>query len=68
MTRVVKLGRFDIAIEVSALSSFLAIPREGYILVALRIMPYLNVKNESHLVLDPNYANINYIKFKSDED
>ena len=35
---------------------------------ALHIMSYLKVKHNLSLVLGPNYASINYQKFKSDHD
>ena len=41
MRWMVELGRIDIATEVSQLSSFLAMPREGHLINALHIMSHL---------------------------
>ena len=60
---MVELGRVDIGVEVSQLSSFLAYPRKGHMEAALHIMSYLCVKHNSRLVLDPSYAGIDYAKF-----
>ena len=65
---MVELGRVDIAIEVSALQSFLAMPREGHMWAALNIMLCLKIKYNTCLVLDPRYAMIEYSEFKSNED
>ena len=67
MRWMVELGRVDIAVEVSLLSSFLAMPREGHMAAALHIMSYLRHKHNSRLVLDPSYPVIEYDEFKSNE-
>ena len=63
MRWMVELGRVDIAVEVSLLSSFLAMPRRGHMVAALHIMSYLRIKHNSRLVLDPSYPNIDYASF-----
>ena len=68
MRWMVELGRVDIAVEVSQVSSFLSMPREGRMEAALHIMSYLKHKHNSRLVLDPSYAVIDYGKFKKKED
>ena len=40
MRWMVELGRIDIAVEVSQLSSFLSMPRQGHLVNALHIMSY----------------------------
>ena len=68
MRWMVELGRVDIGVEVSQLSSFLAYPRQGHLEAALHIMSYLRVKHNSRLVLDPSYAEIDYAEFNVDAD
>ncbi len=63
MRWMVELGRIDIATEVSMLSSYLALPREGHLETALHIMGYLCKKHNSRLVFDPNYPEINESDF-----
>ena len=43
MRCMVELGRINIAVEVLQLSSFLAIPRQEYLLNTLHIMSYLKI-------------------------
>jgi len=52
----VELGRIDIHIDVSLLSSHLAQPRVGHLNQALHIFSYLKHHINSHLVFDPNYV------------
>ena len=58
MRWMVEIGRVDIATEVSMLSSYLALPREGHLEAALHIMGYLKLKHNSRLVFDPTYPDI----------
>ena len=58
MRWMVDLGRIDIAVEVSMLSSFLAMPRKGHVLAVLFIMSYLKVRHNSLICLDPTYPDI----------
>ena len=67
MRWMVELGRIDIAVEVSQLSSFLAMPRNGLLVNALHIIPYLKIKHNSRLVLDPSYPGIDMSEFKSND-
>ena len=67
MSWMVKLGRVDIAVEMYQLSSLLAVPRKGHMLSALHIIYYLRIRQNSFLVLDPSYADINLSEFNSDE-
>ena len=59
MRWMVELGRVDIAVEVSLLSSYLAYPREGHLEAAIHIMGYLRLKHNTRLIFDPTYPIIN---------
>jgi hypothetical protein len=52
----VELGRIDIHIDVSLLSSHLAQPRIGHLEQVFHIFRYLKHHMNSHLVFDPNYV------------
>ena len=65
MRCMVELGRTDISVKVSQLSSFLAMSRQGHLVNALHIMSYLNIRHNSRLVLDPSYPGIDMSEFKS---
>jgi hypothetical protein len=54
----VEIGRIDIMCEVSMLSSFLAMPREGHLSPVLHIFVYLKSHKRSRLVFDDLYADI----------
>ena len=60
MRWMVELGRVDIDVEVSMLSSFLLMPRKGNMNAALDSMSYLKVKHNSCLIIDPTYDDIDY--------
>ncbi len=60
---MVELGRIYIAVEVSKLSSFLIMPRQGYLYAACHIMSYLKHKYNSCLVMNPYPPNITYSHF-----
>ena len=60
---MVELGRIDIGTEVSALSSFLAMPREGHLEAVFRIYSYLQYKKNSLMVFDPSYPKVDDEKF-----
>ena len=64
---MVELGRIDIAVEVSQLSSFLAMPRQGHLVNALYIMSYLKINHNSRLVLDPSNHGNEMSEFKYNE-
>ena len=50
---MVELGRVDICIEVSMMSSHLALPREGHFKEVLHIFAYLKNHTNSEMVFDP---------------
>lgn len=61
---MVELGRIDMITEVSALSSHLALPREGHLDALLHVFAYLEKKHNSRLVFDPSYPEIKHDDFK----
>jgi len=60
----VELGRIDITVEVSMLSSHVALPREGHLQQVFHIFTYLKYHNNSSIVFDPSYPEIDYDKFE----
>ena len=52
---IVELGRVDVQVEVSKLSSHLAMPRTGHFEAVLHVFGYLRLKFNARLVLDPTY-------------
>jgi Reverse transcriptase (RNA-dependent DNA polymerase) len=51
---MVELGRVDICLEVSLLSSQLALPRMGHLASVLHIFAYLKCHHNAEIVLDPS--------------
>ena len=64
----VELGRIDIEVEVSKLSSFLAAPREGHFSQTLHIFAYLKKYHNSGIVFDFIYPDVNEDDFKANDD
>ena len=63
---MVELGRVDIAVEVSKLSSHNALPREGHFECLLHLMAYLRDHHNSRMAFDPSYPEINTKAFNAD--
>ena len=61
---LVELGRIDITCEVSMMSSYTAMPREGHLDHVIYMFSYLKTHHNSRLVLDPTYPDINMDDFK----
>ena len=61
----VELGRVDILLEVSLLSSFLASPRVGHLQQAYHIFGYLKNVGKRTIYLDPDEPIINESRFQS---
>ena len=55
---IVEMGRMDISMEVSALSSFVVMPREGHMQQVLHIFAYLKIHHNARIVFDPSYPEI----------
>jgi hypothetical protein len=61
---IVELGRVDICLEVSMMSSHLAMPREGHMLAVLHIFAYLKKYHNTEIVYDPSDPVINESEFE----
>jgi hypothetical protein len=55
---IVELGRIDIVTEVSELSSFLVMPREGHLNALFDLFNYLEKRHNARIVFDPRYPTI----------
>ena len=51
---IVELGRMDVCLEVSIMSSHMAMPREGQLMQLFHIFGYLEKYHNAELVLDPS--------------
>ena len=60
---IVELGRIDIMVAVSMLSSHLMAPREGHLEQCFHIFAYLDSHQNSTLVFDPAYRKIDEARF-----
>ena len=60
---MVELGRVDICLEVSMMSSHLALPRQGHLEQVIHIFGYLNSHHNTELCFDPTYPDIDYDSF-----
>ena len=63
----IELGRVDILLEVSLLSSHLALPRVGHLQQVYHIFGYLNESPRRRLYFDPDYPNILVSRFQKFE-
>jgi hypothetical protein len=61
---IVELGRVDVCLEVSMMSSHLALPREGHLAAVFHIFAYLKAHHNSELVFDPSDPVIDESKFE----
>ena len=55
---IVEMGRIDICMEVSVMSSYVACPREDHLQELLRIFVYLKCHHNARLVFDPSYPEL----------
>ena len=60
----IELGRLDILLEVSMLSSYLACPREGHLEAAFHIFGYLKHHPKRKIAFDPDHPKISETRFK----
>ena len=65
---IVELGRIDVGVEASMLSSCMALPREGNLQQLFHVFAYLKNKHNARLVFDPTYPDINYDQFETSHD
>ena len=61
---MVELGRVDICLEVSMMSSHMAMPREGHLEQVFHIFSYLKKCHNTELVFDPSDPVIDKTKYK----
>ena len=61
---MVELGRVDICVEVSMLSSCLAMPREVHLQQLFRIFSYSKNHHNTEMVFDPSVPDFNADKFQ----
>jgi hypothetical protein len=59
----IELGRIDIAMEVSMLSTHLALPREGHLQQVYHMFGYLKAKPKKTLAFDPTHPDIDESRF-----
>ena len=62
---IVELGRVDICLEVSIMSSHLALPREGHLEQVFHIFAHLKKYHNAELVYDPSDPVIDETKFEA---
>ncbi|KAL7464783.1 hypothetical protein ACHAXS_005117 [Conticribra weissflogii] len=60
---IIELGRIDISTEVSMLSSYMALPRQGHLEAALHVILYLGLHHNSRLCMDPTHPEIKSEQF-----
>ena len=60
---MVELGRIDICVEVSMMSSCLALPREGHPKQLFHMFSYLEKNHNSEMVFDQSVPDINHNEF-----
>ena len=61
---MVELGRVDICLEVSMMSSHMALPREGHLTQLFHIFSYLSKYHNTEMVFDPSDPVINESKYQ----
>ena len=61
---IVELGRVDVCLEVSTMSSHLALPRKGHMEQVMQIFGYLRKYHNAELVFDPSDPTINEQDFE----
>ena len=61
---IAELGRIDIITEVSELSTFLAMPREGHLEAVFHVFNYLEKRHNLRIVFDTRYPTIDMTAFK----
>jgi hypothetical protein len=60
---IVELGRVDVCLECSMLSSHLALPREGHLYQLFQVYAYLKKHHNTEMVYDHSYPEINEADF-----
>ena len=57
------MGRIDICVEVSMMSSQVAMPREGHLQQLYQIFGYLKAHHNARIMMDPSYPEIKDSEF-----
>ena len=61
---IVELGRVDVCLEASLMSSHMAMPHEGHLSEVLHIFRYLRKYHNSEMVFDPSDPDIDESKYE----
>ncbi len=61
---IVEIGRVDIDVEVSMMSSHLALPREGHLKEVYHIFAYLKAHPNAEMVFDPTPVEVDRGQFE----
>jgi len=61
------MGRMDISTKVSALSSYVAMPRSGHLNQVFNIFAYLKIYHNARIVLDPSYPEVDERDFEKQD-
>jgi hypothetical protein len=61
---IVELGRVDIDVKVSMISSHLALPREGHLKEVYHIFAYLKAPSNAEMVIDPSPVAVDMGQFE----
>ena len=64
---IVELGRVDICVELSMMSSHVALPRQGHLNQVFCIFGYLKKHHNAEMVLDPTDTDINMSQFENQD-
>ena len=64
---IVELGRADLVMEISALVSTMALPREGHICAVYQMFAFLKTRHNGVMVFDPTEPDIDETKFKKED-
>ena len=64
---IVELNRVDIAMEVSALASMMAMPRQGHLQQIFHMFAFLKAKHNASMVFDPTEPDIDESKFVKED-
>jgi hypothetical protein len=59
----VELGRIAIITEVSMLSTYLCLPREGQVEAVFHVFAYLGLHHNARVVFDPTYPAVGMATF-----
>ena len=60
---IVELGRVDVCLEVSMMSSHIVLPREGHLKALMQIFAYLKKHHNTEMVYDPSQPEIDNAAF-----